>query len=93
MHVGDLSFDAVLRRFFIGDEPIDLAPKEYQLLAAMIQSGERPVSRERLTQQLYGIGDGAESNTLEVHIHGLRKVLGKDRIVTIRGFGYRLAAR
>lgn len=92
MNVGALSFDPVLRRFFLDDVPIDLAPKEYQLLATMIQSGERPVSRERLTQQLYGIGDAAESNTLEVHIHGLRKILGKDRIVTIRGFGYRLAA-
>jgi DNA-binding response OmpR family regulator len=42
-------------------------------------------------QQLYGLGDGVDSNTLEVHIHGLRKTLGKQRIETVRGFGYRLA--
>jgi DNA-binding response OmpR family regulator len=56
-----------------------------------MQAGDKPVSRERLMQQLYGLGDGVDSNTLEVHIHGLRKTLGKQRIETVRGFGYRLA--
>lgn len=90
--VGDLSFDAETHRFYLGDEPLNVPPKEHQLLAVLIQAGERPVSRERLSQQLYGIGEGVESNTLEVHIHGLRKCLGKERIETVRGFGYRLVA-
>ncbi|QLD53925.1 winged helix-turn-helix domain-containing protein, partial [Paraburkholderia fungorum] len=33
-----------------------------------------------------------ESNTIEVHVHNLRKKLGAEQIVTIRGIGYRLAA-
>jgi DNA-binding response OmpR family regulator len=41
-------------------------------------------------QQLYGGGEGAGSNTLEVHVHGLRKAIGRERIETVRGFGYRL---
>jgi DNA-binding response OmpR family regulator len=90
--VGDLSFDAESHRFFLGGEPLRMAPKEQQILSVLIQSADRPVSRERLTQQLYGIGEGVESNTLEVHIHALRKLLGKDRIETVRGFGYRLVA-
>ncbi|MEX0707663.1 MAG: helix-turn-helix domain-containing protein [Woeseia sp.] len=69
-----------------------MAPKEHQILAVLIQAGERPVTRERLLQQLYGIGEGVDSNTLEVHIYGLRKLLGKERIETVRGFGYRLVA-
>jgi DNA-binding response OmpR family regulator len=92
MAVGDLCFDAESHRFYLGDEPLNIPPKEHQLLAVLIQAGERPVSRERLSQQLYGIGEGVESNTLEVHIHGLRKLLGKERIETVRGFGYRLVA-
>lgn len=88
---GDLSYAAEARQFFLGDEPIGLPPKEHQILAVLIQAGGRPVSRERLMQQLYGLGEAADSNTLEVHIHGLRKLLGKERIETIRGFGYRLA--
>jgi DNA-binding response OmpR family regulator len=55
-----------------------------------MQAGDKPVRRERLMQQLYGLGDGVDSNTLEVHIYGLRKTLGKHRIETVRGFGYRL---
>jgi DNA-binding response OmpR family regulator len=90
--VGDLSFDAEAHRFYLGDELLSVPPKEHQILAVLIQAGDRPVSRERLSQQLYGIGEGVESNTLEVHIHGLRKLLGKDRIETVRGFGYRLVA-
>lgn len=88
---GDLSYAAEARQFFLGDEPIGLPPKEHQILAVLIQAGGRPVSRDRLMQQLYGLGEAADSNTLEVHIHGLRKLLGKERIETIRGFGYRLA--
>jgi DNA-binding response OmpR family regulator len=90
--VGNLSFDATSRIFYVDEQSINLTPKEHQLLAVLIQAGEAPVSRERLTQQLYGLGDSADSNTLEVHIHGLRKVLGKERIETVRGFGYRLVA-
>lgn len=90
--VGDLSFDAGSHRFYLSGEPLSMAPKEHQILAVLIQAGDRPVSRERLIQQLYGIGEGVGSNTLEVHVHGLRKLLGRDRIETVRGFGYRLVA-
>lgn len=88
---GNLSLDPAARRFYLDDEPLTLPPKEHQLLAVLLQAAGRPVARERLTQQLYGLGESVDSNTLEVHIHGLRKLIGKQRIETIRGFGYRLA--
>ena len=87
---GNLSFDAESHRFYLDDEPLSMPPKEHQILSVLIQAGDKPVSRERLIQQLYGIGDRAASNTLDVHVHGLRKLLGKERIETVRGFGYRL---
>lgn len=90
--VGALSFAADSHQFYLDDEPVSLSPKEHQILAVLIQAGEKPVPRERLTQQLYGLGEGVDSNTLEVHIHGLRKALGKERIETLRGYGYRLVA-
>ena len=88
---GSLGYEAESRQFYLDEEPISLPPKEHQILAVLMQAGDKPVSRERLMQQLYGLGDGVDSNTLEVHIYGLRKTLGKDRILTVRGFGYRLA--
>ena len=91
LSTGNLSYEAESRQFYLDDQPITLPPKEHQILAVLMQAGEKPVSRERLMQQLYGLGEGVDSNTLEVHIYGLRKMLGKDRIETVRGFGYRLA--
>jgi DNA-binding response OmpR family regulator len=91
LRAGNLSYSAESRQFYLDDERVSLSPKEHQILAVLMQAGDKPVSRERLMQQLYGLGDGVDSNTLEVHIHGLRKTLGKQRIETVRGFGYRLA--
>lgn len=51
------------------------------------------VHRETLQQDLYSWNDDPGSNTLEVHIHNLRRKLGKDRIKTVRGVGYRLEVR
>jgi DNA-binding response OmpR family regulator len=88
---GNLSYSAESHRFWLDGKPVSLTPKEHQILAVLMQAGDKPVSRERLMQQLYGLGDGVDSNTLEVHIHGLRRILGRHRIETVRGFGYRIA--
>ncbi len=93
LSAGNLSYDTVSRQFYLDEQPVSMTPKEHQLLAVLMQAGDRPVSRDRLLQQLYGLGEGVDSNTLEVHIYGLRKLLGKDCIETVRGFGYRLVAQ
>lgn len=87
---GDLSYAPDAQQFYVGDEPLRLSPQERQLLAVLIAAAGRPVSRERLTQQLYGLAEGGDSNTLEVRIHALRRLLGRERIETVRGLGYRL---
>ena len=46
-----------------------------------------------LQQDIYSWQDDPGSNTLEVHIHNLRRKLGKDRIKTVRGVGYRLESQ
>lgn len=50
------------------------------------------MSRARLESVLYGWGDEVESNSVEVHIHHLRKKLGAGLIRTVRGVGYTIAA-
>jgi DNA-binding response OmpR family regulator len=47
-------------------------------------------SRHQLEESLYAWGEEAESNTVEVYIHHLRKKLGADFIRTVRGLGYQL---
>jgi len=46
------------------------------------------LTRAQLEQSVYGWGDSADSNTIEVFIHHLRKKLGSDFIQTLRGIGY-----
>lgn len=93
LEAGPLSYAADEQQFYLDGSPLGLSPQERGILSVLIQAAGKPVSRERLLQQLYGLGDGVDSNTLEVRIHGLRRRLGKDRIETVRGLGYRLVAQ
>ena len=90
LRVGDLAYEAASRRFLLAGTPIEVTPREHVLLEALIHAGGRPVSRERLARIMYGADDRVDSNAIEVHVHNLRKLIGRDRIVTVRGFGYRL---
>ena len=69
-------------------EEVPLSGRALAILEALLERAGMPLSRERLEQLLYGWGEGVESNAVEVHVHHLRKKLGKDRIRTIRGVGY-----
>jgi len=72
--------------------PVALTQKEWALLRVMATRPDRIHTRELLQDALYGFDDEADSNTLEVFISRLRRKLGRNHIVTLRGLGYRLAA-
>jgi len=69
-------------------EPVTLSGKEYALLLRLLEDRGRVFSREQLERAIYGDDAIVESNTVEVHIHNLRKKLGGRLIRTIRGHGY-----
>ena len=69
-------------------KPVPMTPKEYLLLHELLSQPGKVLTRERLAQSLYGWDEEAESNTLEVHIHHLRKKLFSSLIRTVRGVGY-----
>ncbi|MBU0500446.1 MAG: response regulator [Gammaproteobacteria bacterium] len=85
---GALTLDPAARSVTFEGEEVSLHPKEIAILEALLESRGRALTRERLEQLLYGWGEGVESNTVEVHVHHLRKKLGKELIRTIRGVGY-----
>ncbi|MEE5113699.1 response regulator [Pseudomonas alliivorans] len=91
-HAG-ISLDPGTQQVSYRGEPVALTPKEYQLLYELLSPPGRVMTRERLMQLLYGWNEGAESNTLEVHIHHLRKKFSSDLIRTIRGVGYLVEER
>ena len=69
---------------------IDLSPKEFALLQLLLERPGTIHSRAQIEERLYGWGEEVESNAVEVHIHGLRRKLGADFILNVRGVGYRV---
>lgn len=72
-------------------QSITLSRREFTLLLELITNQGRVLSRHHLEQKLYSWGDEIESNTIEVHIHHLRKKICSELIKTVRGIGYIIA--
>ena len=87
---GDLTLNLQTQQVLCDSHPVEVTPKEFALLTRLIMRSGQTVHRETLQQDIYSWQDDPGSNTLEVHIHNLRRKLGKDRIKTVRGVGYRL---
>ncbi|GLR11132.1 two-component system response regulator BasR [Mixta theicola] len=90
---GDLALNLSSLQVSVDNQPIEVTPKEFALLSRLLMRIGQTVHRETLQQDIYSWQDDNGSNTLEVHIHNLRRKLGKDRIKTVRGVGYRLEER
>lgn len=90
---GDIALNLSSQQVAVDNQPVEVTPKEFSLLTRLLMRIGQTVHRETLQQDLYSWQDDTGSNTLEVHIHNLRRKLGKDRIKTVRGVGYRLEER
>lgn len=89
----DLTLNLQTQQVLLASTPVEITPKEFALLTRLMMRIGQTVHRETLQQNIYSWQDDPGSNTLEVHIHNLRRKLGKDRIKTVRGVGYRLESR
>lgn len=90
---GDITLNLQTQQVLRRDQAVEVTPKEFALLTRLIMRSGQTVHRETLQQDIYSWQDDPGSNTLEVHIHNLRRKLGKDRIKTVRGVGYRLESQ
>ncbi|MBI1175420.1 MAG: response regulator [Sideroxydans sp.] len=88
IQVGEVEIDPDTRQAWKNGQPVELSSKEFALLEMLLQNTGRVLTRVQLEQSLYGWSEGADSNTIEVFIHHLRKKLGSDFIQTLRGIGY-----
>ncbi|WP_207063361.1 response regulator [Motiliproteus sp. SC1-56] len=88
---GELEVDPATREVRLGGREVPLSRREYGLLLEFLHHPGQVLTRDQLGERLYGWNDEVESNTVEVHIHHLRKKLGSELIKTIRGVGYRIA--
>ncbi|MDY6992758.1 MAG: winged helix-turn-helix domain-containing protein [Pseudomonadota bacterium] len=88
---GDLCLEPATHTVTQAGQPITLSPREFAILQQLLEHPGHILSRSRLEESLYGWDELVESNAVEVHIHHLRKKLGKELIHTVRGVGYRIA--
>jgi two-component system OmpR family response regulator len=93
LEIGPLLVDRGRRIVTREGAPVTLSAREWALLEALALRPGAIVSKERLEELLYPMGEEVESNAVEVAVSRLRKKLGAEVIETVRGLGYRLAAR
>lgn len=85
-----LVIDLGRTRVTVQGQPIELTAKEWALLRMLALRPDRIHTKESLQDALYGLDADTSSNTLEVFISTLRRKIGRDRIQTLRGLGYKL---
>jgi DNA-binding response OmpR family regulator len=69
---------------------VTLSRREFAVLSTLMERPGTIRSRGEIEDRLYGWQEEVESNAVEVHIHNLRAKVGRDRIETVRGLGYRM---
>jgi two-component system OmpR family response regulator len=92
LEVGSLRLDPATRRVWRGDTEIELTQREFALLEAFMRRPGEALSRFDLLEAAW---DGAyenRSNVIDVYVGYLRQKIGRTRIETVRGHGYRLRA-
>ena len=88
---GALTLDPVQRKVLFRGTPVELSAREFAVLEALLRQPGAVVSRERLEDAVYGWGEEVGSNSVEVHLHHLRRKLDAALIRNVRGVGYRVA--
>jgi two-component system alkaline phosphatase synthesis response regulator PhoP len=89
---GDLSIDAGRREVKVGEEEIQLAPKEFDLLWELLDHRGLVLTRDQLLERVWGYTFAGDTRTVDVHVRQLRRKLGDaSPIVTVWGVGYKVS--
>ncbi len=90
--VGDLLIDPEEHKVIIEDEETFLPKKEFELLNLLTSIPGKVYRREEIFDIIWGYDTLAKERTIDVHIRKLRKKFGNDKIVTVKGVGYKFKA-
>ena len=89
---GDLTIDSGRREVHVGDEEIQLAPKEFDLLWELLDHRGLVLTRDQLLERVWGYTFAGDTRTVDVHVRQLRRKLGEaSPIVTVWGVGYKVS--
>src|SRR5205809_4160872 len=88
---GELLVDAGRREVKVGDQEIQLAPKEFDLLWELLDHRGLVLTRDQLLERVWGYTFAGDTRTVDVHVRQLRRKLGDaSPIVTVWGVGYKV---
>lgn len=91
LEYGDIVLDTKYRTVSKAKKPVELAPKEFELLVFFIQNAGITLFREKIYEKIWGSEYSLESRTLDLHVQRLRKKLGlEEQLKTVYKMGYRL---
>lgn len=93
LQVGAVAIDRAARTVRTTDADVALTAREWTVLEELAARPGATVSKRQIEDALYAFGAEVESNTVEVYLSRLRKKLGPAAIQTVRGVGYRIAAK
>jgi DNA-binding response OmpR family regulator len=89
---GDLTIDAGRREARVGEQEIQLAPKEFDLLWELLDHRGLVLTRDQLLERVWGYTFAGDTRTVDVHVRQLRRKLGDaSPIVTVWGVGYKVS--
>jgi DNA-binding response OmpR family regulator len=90
---GDLTIDAGKREVYVGDDEIQLAPKEFDLLWELLDHRGLVLTRDQLLERVWGYTFAGDTRTVDVHVRQVRRKLGDaSPIVTVWGVGYKVSS-
>jgi DNA-binding response OmpR family regulator len=89
---GGIAIDTATGETWVDGSPTSLTGKEFSLLQLLMYSGGRTLTRQAILDNLYNLEKDREPNAVEVLVGRLRRKIGRDRVATRRGVGYRLTA-
>ncbi|WP_017579354.1 response regulator transcription factor [Nocardiopsis valliformis] len=90
LRAGGLSLDLRTRRVAVGEDSIDLTAREFALLELLMRHQGQVMTRQQMLSHVWGYDYDPGSNVVDVFVRALRRKVGSERIVTVRGMGYRL---
>jgi DNA-binding response OmpR family regulator len=98
LSAGDVTIDLGARRAWVGDDELELRPKEFDLLAYLVRAPGQVLRREQIMSDVWDQHWWGSTKTLDIHMAALRRKLGEgndegSRITTLRGVGYRFEGR
>lgn len=90
LYFEEIELDLKSRELVVAGKQVKLIRREFELLRKLLEHPNEIVSKEALIQSLYGWDNTIYTNTIEVHIHQLRRKLGTKYIKTVWGMGYKI---